>query len=115
LWWRNIDQEEKDYDDDKHRIMHQQIRNGDFHPGQRFFFQCGNMDETKDRNNNGIIDSIDDTIDLIKELEAKGYSRDKDISYLELSDGRHDIPTWARAMPTFLEWAFGTQHPTSNI
>ncbi len=107
LWWRRVDQEEIDYDDDKHRIIHQHIRNGEFHPGQKFFFQCGNMDETKDRNNNGIIDSIDDTLDLIKELEAKGYSREKDICYLELSDGKHDIPTWARAMPQFLEWGFG--------
>ena len=79
LWWRSVDQTDKDYDDDKHRIMHQVIRNGVYHPGLKFFFQCGNMDETMDRNNNGIIDSIDDTLDLIKELMNKGYNREKDI------------------------------------
>ena len=46
FWWRSIDQTEKEYDDDQHRIMHQEIRKGSYHPGLKFFFQCGNMDET---------------------------------------------------------------------
>jgi enterochelin esterase-like enzyme len=108
LWWRNIDQSEEEYDDHRHRIMHQQIANGSYAPWLRFFFQCGNMDETNDRNKNGIIDSIDDTLDLIKELEQKGYSNGKDIRYLELADGRHDVPTWGRAMPVFLHWGWST-------
>jgi enterochelin esterase-like enzyme len=106
LWWRNLDQNDKKYDDDKHRIMHQQIRKGEYYPWLKFFFECGNMDETKDRNNNGIIDSIDDTMDLIKELEAKGYDKVKDIHYLELQDGHHDVFTWGRAMPEFLKWGW---------
>lgn len=106
FWWRSIDQTDSEYDDDKHRIMHQEIRRGLYHPGMKFFFQCGNMDETMDRNNNGIIDSIDDTLDLIKELESKGYGKE-DITYLEFADGKHDIPTWARAMPEFLKWGWG--------
>lgn len=107
FWWRSLDQDHKDYNDDQHRIMHQVIRHGQYHAGLKFFFQCGNMDETLDRNNNGIIDSIDDTMDIIKELEAKGYHRDNDIFYLEMPDGRHDVATWAKAMPVFLEWGFG--------
>jgi len=109
LWWRSIDQTDKIYDDDKHRIIHQQVRNGPYYPWLKFFFQTGNMDETKDRNRNGVIDSIDDTLDLIKELEAKGYAKGKDIHYMELADGRHDVATWGRAMPEFLKWAFGKQ------
>ena len=104
LWWRSKDQYDEDYNDDQDRIMHQQIRKGNYKPGLRFFFQCGNMDETKDRNQNGIIDSIDDTLDLIKELESKGYQNGKDIFYLEMPEGRHDIPTWREAMPFFLNW-----------
>ena len=109
LWWRSIDQIDEKYDDDKHRIMHQEIRNGQYAPWLKFFFQCGNMDEVKDRNNNGIIDSIDDTLDLIKELEAKGYNKETDIHYLEMKDGLHDVPTWARAFPDFLRWGFEKQ------
>ncbi len=107
FWWRSVDQSDEAYDDDRHRIMQQVIRNGHYYPGLKFFFQCGNMDEVLDRNNNGIIDSIDDTHDIIRELVAKGYRRDEDIYYLEMPDGRHDVATWARAMPVFLEWAFG--------
>lgn len=106
LWWRSTDQSQKNYDDDLHRIIHQEIRKGSYRPGMKFFFQCGNMDETMDRNNNGIIDSIDDTLDLIKELEKKGYTK-SDILYVELADGKHDIPTWARSMPEFLKWGWG--------
>ncbi len=107
FWWRNIDQHAAEYDDDKHRIIHQQIRKGSYAPWLKFFFQCGNKDETKDRNHNGIIDSIDDTLDLIKELEGKGYDREKDIHYLEMADGHHDVFTWGRAMPEFLKWGWG--------
>lgn len=108
LWWRSIDQTEINYNDDKHRIIHQQVRDGQYYPWLKFFFQCGNMDETKDRNKNGIIDSIDDTVDLIKELVAKGYVGEKNIYYTEMKDGRHDIATWARVMPEFLKWGWGT-------
>lgn len=109
FWWRNLDQHDPRYSDDKHRIMHQRIRRGTFAPGLKFFFQCGNMDETRDRNKNGVIDSIDDTLDLIKELAAKGYDADKDIRYLEVADGRHDVFTWGRAMPEFLKWGWGKE------
>lgn len=109
FWWRSLDQNDPAYDDEKHRIMHQQIRNGQFVPGLKFFFQCGKLDETRDRNRNGIIDSIDDTLDLIRELEAKGYDRQNDIVYLELPDGRHDVFTWGKAMPLFLQWVFGNE------
>jgi len=108
LWWRSVDQNDEEYDDNKHRIMHQQVRNGKYAPWLKFFFQCGNLDETKDRNKNGIIDSIDDTLDLIIALEEKGYDREKDIKYLELEDGHHDVFTWGRAMPDFLRWGWGT-------
>ncbi|HWR33262.1 MAG TPA: alpha/beta hydrolase-fold protein [Chitinophagaceae bacterium] len=107
FWWRNLDQHDPGYNDDKHRIMHQLIRNGKNAPSLKFFFQCGNKDETKDRNKNGIIDSIDDTLDLIKELVAKGYDLEKEIRYLEIQDGHHDVYTWGRAMPEFLKWGWG--------
>jgi len=111
LWWRSVAQELAYYNDDQHRIMHQQVRKGEFQPGLRFYLQCGNMDETRDRNGNGIIDSIEDTIDLMKELEAKGYRLGKDIHYREMVDGRHDMETWGRSMPEFLQWAFPKNNP----
>ncbi|WP_291926016.1 alpha/beta hydrolase-fold protein [Chitinophaga sp.] len=105
LWWRSRPLGEG-YDDNKHRIMHQLIRNGHRHPGQQFFFECGTADETADRNQNGVIDSIDDTRDLIKELLGKGYKPDKEVFYLEIPGGRHDTATWKIAMDLFLQLPF---------
>lgn len=107
LWWRTVDQDDPLFDENKHRIIHNEIRKGEYKPGLKFFFETGTLDEKADRNNNGIIDSIDDTLSLIMELEKKGYDSVKDIKYLELSDGRHDVPTWARAFPEFLIWGWG--------
>ena len=109
LWWRAIDQDEETYSDDTDRIMHQLIRRGGYYSWLKFFFECGAADEGEDRNNNGIIDSIDDTLDLIRELRAKGYRDQVDIRYLLLENGKHDIATWALAWPDFLLWGWGQQ------
>jgi len=105
FWWRDLDQNDPDFDEGKNHIMHRQIREGGFYPWLRFFFEVGVKDETADRNKNGVIDSIDDTRTLIDELERKGYQY-RDIYYLELQEGKHDVPTWASAFPEFLEWAY---------
>ncbi len=107
LWWRNVSQDDPAFDEQNHRIMHNQIRAGEYHPGLKFFFETGTLDETADRNNNGIIDSIDDTLSLIEELVTKGYDPSSDIRYLEIKDGRHDVETWGRAFPEFLKWGWG--------
>jgi enterochelin esterase-like enzyme len=109
LWWRSLDDADKDYSDELHRIMHQQIKKGEYHPGLKFFFTTGSLDETKDRNNNGVIDSIDDTVSLINDLESLGYQNEKDILYINYADGKHDIATWTRAFPEFLKWGWGTE------
>jgi|SRR5215204_2541168 len=106
LWWRKRSLDDN-YNDDTDRIMHQQIRNGKYQPGLRFYFTTGSMDETADRNNNGIIDSIDDTQDIIKELRKLGYSSEYEIKYINYEDGKHDVQTWGRAMPGFLLWGWG--------
>jgi predicted alpha/beta superfamily hydrolase len=105
FWWRSKDIA-NGYTD-KDRIMHSVIRSTKTKPDLKIWLQTGTKDETADRNKNGIIDSIDDTVDLIKELEQKGFKRPDDIRYLEMFDGKHDTETWAKAMPKFLVWAFG--------
>jgi enterochelin esterase-like enzyme len=105
LWWRSRDLNE-DYLDDRDRIMHNRILSGEAFPWLKFYFEAGMLDETADRNGNGIIDAVDDTRDLISILEQKGYRSNHDIRYLELEDGRHDVATWGRCFPDFLSWAF---------
>jgi enterochelin esterase-like enzyme len=106
LWWRTVSQDDPGFAEEEHRIMHNEIKNGSYYPWLKFFFETGTLDETADRNNNGIIDSIDDTLSLIDELVKKGYNPETDIRYVELTDGKHDVATWARAFPGFLKWGW---------
>lgn len=106
LWWRDKAHDDPDFDEDKNRIMQKQVREGQFSPWLTFFFEVGTLDEKEDRNKNGVIDSIDDTQAIIKELIKKGYP-ETSIEYLELKDGHHDVQTWARAFPVFLKWGWG--------
>lgn len=105
FWWRSKAYQDG-YDETTDRIMHRIVRSTDAKSNQCFWFQCGTEDETSDRNNNGIIDVIEDTLDLIAELEQIGFEKGKDIVYVEVQGGRHNESTWAGVLPDFLEWAF---------
>ncbi|WP_310586185.1 alpha/beta hydrolase [Telluribacter humicola] len=104
LWWRRR-AFDKDYQDSD-RIMHRQIREASVRPDLKFWFQVGTHDETEDRDGDGVIDSIDDTLDCIAELERKGYRWGKDIQYVEVEGGEHNPKTWGRVMPEFIKWVF---------
>ncbi len=104
FWWRKKDLNSGYTDDD--RIVHEMIRETKTNPAVKFWLMTGTNDELADRNHNFIIDSIDDTIDIVKELMKKGYQRTNDIFYYEMVGGKHDVSTWGKAMPKFLEWAF---------
>ena len=105
FWWRKKDL--KDNYTDADRIMHEVIRKSMQKPPLAIWLACGTLDETSDRNNNGIIDSIDDTLDLVKELETIGFVKGEDLSYNEMIGGRHSLETYGVVLPYFLHWAFG--------
>ena len=103
FWWR-----QRALDDDyaeSDRIMHNIIRRTPGQPPLEFWFQTGTRDEEADRDHDGIIDSIDDTLDLIAELERKGYVWNRDVIYEEVLDGEHDPKTWSQVFPKFFRWA----------
>lgn len=105
LWWRWADVDPAD--PDACRIIHDVVHTCPSpRPNhQRFWFQAGTHDEADDRNNNGVIDAIDDTLHLIESLKQRGYS-DRQLRYLQIEGGTHDAPTWGKAMPDFLKWVF---------
>ena len=105
LWWRS--QPYSPEDPDAHRIAHTMVIEDSKKEGLRFWFQAGTNDEQADRNNNGIIDAIDDTLHLMHVLEDKGYARNEDFTYLEVEGGEHNPQTWAKVLPAFLKWAYG--------
>lgn len=103
FWWRRVEQHEGETGDDC-RIIHEVVRDSQKRDGLKFFFQVGTHDETEDRNNNGIIDAIDDTLDLIAALNELGYDSEHDIAYHLIANGRHDPYTWRNVLPIFFEW-----------
>lgn len=114
FWWRKKDLKDG-YREDQDRILHEMIRTTTGKPEVKFWLMTGTDDETADRNRNFIIDSIDDTVDVIKELMAKGYKRPEDIFYYEMVGGKHEVATWAKALPAFLTWAFPRRPRFTNL
>jgi enterochelin esterase-like enzyme len=108
FWWRSKSTQ-AGYRDETDRIMHDLVRKGSYSPTLKFWFETGTNDETSDRNNNGIIDAIEDTTDLIDALVKKGYHREQAIRYVEIEGGEHNQKTWSKIMPDFLIWAFPGQ------
>lgn len=111
FWWRSSPMN-ADYPD-ADRIIHQVVHQGKYKPGMRFWLQAGTKDEESDRNNNGVIDAIDDTLDLIKTLGLKGYTSNC-MSYVETEGGEHNFNTWSAVFPDFLDWAFGGAKELQN-
>ena len=91
------------------RIMHGLVRSGQPDASHRFWLQTGTLDERNDRNENGVIDSLEDCLDLIEELMKTGLDAHQAIRYVQVEGGHHHPDTWGRVMPDFLQWAFGQE------
>ena len=107
FWWRASADVPDDAVAPNRRIAHEMVRRSQYRPGFRAWFEAATRDETADRDNDGVIDAIQDTLELIDELEKLGYRRGQDLIYHEVLGGRHDYATWARVLPVFLRWLSG--------
>lgn len=103
LWWRSDNSSAAAQQ--VSRVMHRRVRGTSRKPALRLWFQAGTCDEVADRDGNGVIDSIQDTTELIDELVRVGFRRDEDVFYTETFGGEHNEATWARELPLFLRWA----------
>ncbi|MEO8998579.1 MAG: alpha/beta hydrolase-fold protein [Rhodanobacter sp.] len=96
--------------------------------GLKMWFAVGTAEETKDRDGDGINDTVDDAQNLLegyrgadgfqarglKQLgysinmdDAKHPSRHADASLFQLQGGVHNQASWAKMLPPFLLWAYG--------
>lgn len=103
LWWRGDNSTAAAKQ--QSRLVHRLVREAAPLPRLRLWFEAGTKDETDDRDGNGVIDAVQDTTELLVELERRGYRRGADFSYVEVAGGEHNEATWAGALPAFLEWA----------
>jgi enterochelin esterase-like enzyme len=104
FWWRAAEDEIRVPPNEL--IMHQVVRQGERQQKLRIWLQAATRDETADRDNNGVIDAIQDTQELIKALVSVGYQEGEDVVYVEVEGGRHNYQTWSKIFPDFLMWAF---------
>lgn len=92
---------------DANRIVHDYVNRTKKPITNRFWFMAGSEDESADRNGNGIIDAIDDTLQLMELLERKGMVPETDLAYVEVEGGKHEPETWGSVVGEFLVWALG--------
>ncbi|HET7537734.1 MAG TPA: alpha/beta hydrolase-fold protein [Candidatus Didemnitutus sp.] len=103
LWWRGDDSSPAAQQ--ASRLAHRRVRETSAKPPVRFWFQAGTADEDADRDDNGVIDAIQDTTELIDTMVAHGFQRERDVFFTETRRGRHHEATWARELPKFFGWA----------
>lgn len=106
FWWRKKDLADNYTDAD--RIMHSVVKATLVKPKLCIMLQCGSLDEKADRNNNGVIDSIDDTLDLITELENHGFVKDEDLHFELIIGGRHTQETYTIMLANFMKLTYRT-------
>ena len=104
FWWRAKDLGPDYLPSDRIVLQMLERNKNQEKPALKFWFQTGWLDESADRDDDGLIDSIGDTLDLILALQKKGYKPGEDIEYLELGYGYHDHKTMAKVLPQFLQW-----------
>jgi enterochelin esterase-like enzyme len=104
FWWR-AGEDETDLEPNE-LIMQQVVRRGGRRGKLRVWLEAATRDETSDRDNNGVIDAIQDTLELIEALVSVGYEAGEDVVYVEVEGGRHNYETWSKVLPDFLSWAF---------
>ncbi len=107
FWWRgNSGPNPTGEQINQSQIMHKLVRTSTKRTGMKFWFEAGTNDETDDRDNDGLIDAIDDTKDLMKELTTLGYTENQDFVYVQVQGGQHNQQTWASVLDDFLIWGF---------
>jgi len=109
LWWRS--KVFSALEPDGNRIVHDQIQKekGIRTNFPKCWFFAGTQEETDDRNQNGVIDVIDDTLDCMKTLQEIGCPKD-DLRYVQLEGGTHDPESWGKGMLDFWEFMLKEQN-----
>lgn len=108
LWWRSKSYEEGYLETD--RIIFSKMNQISLPSYFRCWLMAGTNDESYDRNANGVIDAVDDTIDMYELLVGKSLldHPDEKIRLHIVDGGTHDTGTWENAYRDFILFAFGT-------
>jgi enterochelin esterase-like enzyme len=113
------------------RLAQAMVDRGGKRAGLKVWFAVGTAEESKDRDGDGVNDTVDDVQDFLggyrgadgfhaRGLKQLGYSVDMDYakhpsrradaSLFQLQGGVHNQASWKQMLPPFLLWAYG-RHP----
>ena len=101
FWWRSSPPDPAHPDAD--RIVVERVRHAVRAADLQYYFMVGTEEEASDRNGNGIIDVIDDTLDVIAALRDRGV-RSRSLRYDCVDGGRHEPATWGPELIRWLSW-----------
>lgn len=83
----------------------------------RWWIAAGEREETDDRDNDGLVDAVDDARDVAIALRQAGaeanfdWARNPDrraqVAFAVVAGGEHNQATWKRMLPAFLRWRYG--------
>jgi pimeloyl-ACP methyl ester carboxylesterase len=73
------------------------------------WIDAGNAEENGDRDNNGVIDMVDDAREMVNALNKKGFVTFKDVMYYEATLGKHNEEAWAKRFDQILLYMFGKE------
>lgn len=105
LWWRS-----KSYQDgytDIDRIIHNKVNQTTLKNHFRCWLMAGTYDENTDRNRSGVVDAVEDTLDMFELLSEKMNDPSKNLHLRIINEGSHSTETWANHFPDFLHHCFG--------
>lgn len=108
FWWRS-----KGYSagySENDRIIFNKLKKVELNKDFRCWLMAGTDDERNDRNRNGVIDSVDDTLDIYDLLCSKVSISNENIALKIVRGGRHNTKTWEEIFPEFLLHAFGNKN-----
>lgn len=73
------------------------------------WIDAGNAEETDDRNNNGIIDMVDDAREMVSALNKKDFITQRDVMFYEVTAGMHNEDSWAERFDQVLLYMFSKE------
>jgi predicted alpha/beta superfamily hydrolase len=80
-------------------------------PRSRVWIDAGTREENDDRDDDGLIDMVDDAREVRDRLLALGHGFGDTLGGLEVKDALHDEASWAERFGDLLIFLFGSQEP----
>lgn len=104
FWWRTESPAGQEL---QARVIPNMVRSSPLRPGLRVWLEAGTKElPYSDVDGNGVIDMLQDARDVRDLLLQKGYQANRDVVYVEVEGGVHELSTWQTVMPDFLKFAF---------